>query len=212
MTDELIDRLSDNLRPVARNAMSRLLLGAVVISGVVAVSAMNMWLGMRPDMDTAPMTMIFWSKFIYTLGIALLGGAATTVLARPDGRTRWPWMAATGLLAVVLVLGALQLTRAEQGEMMPLVLGGTAQICPWRIVVLSLPILLGSLLALRRFAPRSPTLAGFAAGIMSGGAGAWIYSFACDENGMMFLALFYSLGILLVGALGALMGRFALRW
>jgi hypothetical protein len=212
MTEDLIVRLSTDLKPVRRMAMARLLIGATVLSTIVAIVAMNMWLGMRPDMDSAMATMNFWTKFTYTLSVALLGGVATLALARPDGRTRWPWMVALGLLAL-LVIGAFnQLARAEPDDMMPLIVGGTSLICPWRIVVLGLPILLGAVLALRRLAPRNPTLAGFAAGIMAGGAGAWVYSFACAETGMMFLALWYTLGILIVGVIGAVLGRLLLRW
>jgi hypothetical protein len=212
MTDDLIARLSTDLKPVRRMAMARLLIGASVLSTIVAIVAMNIWLGMRPDMDSAMATMNFWTKFTYTLSVALLGGIATLALARPDGRTRWPWMVALGLLAL-LVIGAFnQLARAEPDDMMSLIVGGTSLICPWRIVVLGLPILLGAILALRRLAPRNPTLAGFAAGIMAGGAGAWVYSFACAETGMMFLALWYTLGILIVGVIGAVLGRLLLRW
>lgn len=212
MTDDLIVRLSADLKPVRPKAMQRLLIVATVFSTLVAIVAMNMWLGMRPDMDTAMATMNFWAKFTYTLSVALLGGVATLALARPDGRTRWPWLAALGLFTVMAVLAALQLARAEPDEMMPLVVGGTSMVCPWRIVVLGLPVLFGALIALRRFAPRNPTLAGFAAGIMAGGAGAWVYSFACAETGMMFLVLWYTLGIVTVGGIGAVLGRFLLRW
>ncbi len=212
MTDDLIARLAADLKPVRRTAMQRLLLGAVMLSGIIAILSMNMWLGMRPDMDTAPGTMMFWSKFTYTLAIAVFGFCATLVLARPDGRTRWPWLAALALLGLLLIGAVFQLTRAEPGEMMPLIVGGTSLVCPWRIVVLSLPVLFAAIFVLRRLAPANPTLAGFAAGIMAGGTGAWVYSFACAENGMMFVALFYTLGIVLVGGLGALLGRFLLRW
>jgi hypothetical protein len=212
MTDDLITRLSADLKPVRPMAMQRLLVGAVVVSGLVAAVMMNMWLGMRPDMDSAMATMNFWTKFTYTLAVALLGGVATIALARPDGRIRWPWYGALGLLALLVVGAFYQLARAEPDEMMPLVIGGTSMVCPWRIVVLGLPILLGGILALRRLAPANPTLAGFAAGVMAGGTGAWIYSFACAETGMMFLALWYTLGILIVGAIGAVLGRFLLRW
>lgn len=212
MTDDLIARLSSDLKPVRPMAMQRLLIGAVILTGIVAIIGMNMWLGMRPDMDTAMATMNFWTKFSYTLAVAVLGGVATLALARPDGRIRWPWLVALGLLAL-LVIGAFnQLARAEPDDVMPLIMGGTSLQCIWRIVVLGLPILLGAMLALRRLAPRNPTLAGFAAGITAGGAGAWVYSFACAETGMMFLALWYTLGILIVGALGAVLGRFLLRW
>ena len=73
-------------------------------------------------------------------------------------------------------------------------------------------VLLAGILALRRMAPTRPALAGLAAGIMAGGTGAWIYSFACDEPGMMFLALWYTLAILVVGSVGSLLGRLLLRW
>lgn len=212
MTDDLINRLASEVKPVRPLAMQRLLLGAVLLTGSFAVVSMLMWLGMRPDMAIATGTMIFWTKFGYTLALAVLGGIATLVLARPGGHTRWPGLAALALLALVLIGAVIQLGRAEPAEMMPLVIGGTSLVCPWRIVVLALPILFGSILALRRMAPSSPGLAGFAAGVMAGGAGAWIYSFACAENGMMFLALWYTLGILIVGTLGAVLGRLLLRW
>ncbi|WP_224703305.1 DUF1109 domain-containing protein [Devosia aquimaris] len=212
MTDDLIERLATDLKPVRPMAMQRLLIGATILSTIVAVVAMLMWLGMRPDMPVAVSTMSFWTKFGYTLIIGALGGVATLILARPDGRTTWPWRAAIAILAALLVVAIVQLVRAEPEEMMPLVVGSTSLICPWRIVVLGLPMLLAAIVALRRMAPSNPTLAGFAAGIMAGGIGAWVYSFACDENGMMFLALFYTLGIVMVGAIGAVLGRFLLRW
>ena len=212
MTDELIARLADDLKPVRPNALPRLLIGAVLVSAVVAAVAMLMWLGTRADIATAPGTMMFWTKFAYTLALAMLGGAATLALARPDGSIRWPWVMAPLLLALVLVGAMIQLAQAQPGEMMPLIVGGTSLVCPWRIVVLALPALLGLMLAMRRLAPANPTLAGLAAGLFAGGTGAWVYSFACGENGMMFLALFYTLGIALVAGLGALLGRFMLRW
>ncbi|WP_193334923.1 NrsF family protein [Devosia beringensis] len=212
MTDDLIARLATDLKPVRPDALPRLIMGAVLVSAVVAAIAMLMWLGTRADMATAPGTMMFWTKFGYTLALAMLGGVATLALARPDGSIRWPWLAAPVLLALLLVGAVLQLANAAPDEMMPLVIGGTSLVCPWRIVVLALPVLLALLLAMRRLAPANPTLAGLAAGLFAGGTGAWIYSFACGEHGMMFVALFYTLGIAIVAGLGALLGRLLLRW
>lgn len=210
MTDELIDRLSADLKPVRPMAMQVYLVGALLLSGVIAAVAMLMLLGMRPDMDSAAATMSYWSKFTYTACLALLGLAATLVLARPGGRTRWPWLAGVGLLALLTVLAVVQLARTD--DMMPLVVGRSIQRALTHIPILALPILLGTMLALRRMAPTRPTLAGFAAGIMAGSTGAWIYAFACAETGMMFLALWYTLAILVVGAIGAVLGRWLLRW
>ena len=212
MTDELIARLSGDLKPVPRGAMARLLLGALAIGAVIAGVAMVYWLGLRADVETAPGTMMFWTKFTYTLALAVFGGFATIILARPDGRTRWPWFAALGL-AVFLAIGAIiQLSMMPADQTMQLVVGSSSLLCPWYIVALSLPVLAAILAVMRRFAPANPTLAGLAAGLLAGGTGAWIYSFACAENGMMFLLLWYTLGVAIVAGLGALLGRFVLRW
>ena len=212
MTDDLIARLTVDLKPVRRGLMWQLLIGALIVGGIIAAIAMYMMLGLRADIATAPTTMTFWTKSFYTFALAVLGGCATIVLARPDGRTRWPWIAAIGL-AILLAIGAvMQLMVMPADQTMHLIVGSSSLVCPIYIIGLSLPVLAGTLLVLRRMAPANPTLAGFAAGLFAGGTGAWIYTFHCGENGMMFLMLWYTLGILVVAALGALIGRFALRW
>jgi hypothetical protein len=54
--------------------------------------------------------------------------------------------------------------------------------------------------------------AGFAAGLLAGGAGAWVYAFHCTESGLPFITLWYSAGILATALLGAVIGRWLLRW
>jgi hypothetical protein len=212
MTDELITRLSQDLRPVRRSAMQRLLFGGLLVGAVIAAIAMLAVLGLRADIAVATATMMFWTKSGYTLALGLMGAGATLALARPGGQANWPWIAVPALFVAVLVGAFWQLSQAQPDEMMTLVIGGTSLVCPWRIVGLSLPILAGVLLVMRRFAPTNPTQAGLAAGLLSGGFGAWVYSFACGENGMMFLAVWYTLGIAITVALGAVLGRYLLRW
>lgn len=211
MTDELIARLSSDLRPVRPMAIYRLLLGSVLAGTVVSAAVMLVWPGLRPDLAVASGSMMFWSKFIYTLAFAKLGGVASMILARPTGRTRWPWYGALGMLALFIVLAFIQLLRAPD-DMMPLVFGNSPMRCLGFVIVFSIPVLIGGLFAMRRLAPASPTLGGLAAGLMAGGTGAWIYSFACAEAGMMFLALWYTLAIGIVAGAGALLGRVLLRW
>ena len=212
MTDDLIDRLAADLRPVHRLALQRRLGGALLLGLALSAMAMLAWLGLRADLSTAPGSIVFWVKSAYTMALGLLGLVALLTLSRPDGRITWPWLAAPGLLVALLAAAVAQLTRASPDQVMPLVVGGSNLVCPWYIIALSLPLLGASLLVLRRLAPARPTLAGLAAGLMSGGIGAWVYSFHCGENGMMFLALWYTLGIAVVAALGAMLGRLMLRW
>jgi hypothetical protein len=93
-----------------------------------------------------------------------------------------------------------------------LIMGRSANVCPFLIVMLSLPVYGGLLLALRRLAPTRLGLAGAAAGLAAGGWAAVIYCFHCPESTAPFIVIWYSLGIVLAATLGALIGRYALRW
>lgn len=212
MTDDLIARLSADLKPVGRHRLARILLVAAFLGAALAAMAMLTWLGLRGDLTAAMGGPIFWIKSGYTAAFAILGGFATLTLARPDGRIAWPWVALGSLVLLLIAAAAVQLWQAAPGEMSTLVLGGSSLVCPWYILALSLPGLAALLTALRRLAPRNPTWAGLAAGLLAGGTGAWVYSFHCGENGLMFLSLWYTLGMLAVAALGALLGRYLLRW
>ena len=212
MNQHLIDRLVDDLRPVRRGAMTWLLLGALGAGVLIATAMMAPWIGLRADIVSAPATIMFWIKLGYTLVLALLGLAAAMTLSRPEAR-RWPGLwTACGVFALVLAAGLWQWGTAS-AELRPvLALGGTALVCPFYIVAFSAPVLAIMLVAMRRLAPANPTLAGFAAGLASGGAGASVYAFHCGENGLLFLALWYSLGVGIVALSGALAGRTLLRW
>ena len=47
---------------------------------------------------------------------------------------------------------------------------------------------------------------------IAGGVAATVYGLHCPENTFTFVALWYSLGVLLLAALGAVVGRWVLRW
>ena len=78
--------------------------------------------------------------------------------------------------------------------------------------MVSLPALAAALWALRGLAPTRLRTAGFASGVLAGSVGAFGYALSCPEASMSFVAVWYSLGILLTGALGAALGPRVLRW
>jgi hypothetical protein len=212
MTDDLIARLSSDLKPVAHRALERRLWLAALAGLVVA--ALTAWFVLAIVLDRpfggtfgGPM---FWVKFGYTLAFGLIGLAAAPALTRPEGRIIWPMVIAGLLLLLALALGTMDWMHGDWA--MPMLMGDTAMVCPWLITLTGLPILGMLLTAMRRLAPRSTTLAGFAAGLVAGGLGAWVYAFFCGETGMMFMAVWYSLGIAMTALLGAVIGKFVLRW
>jgi hypothetical protein len=74
------------------------------------------------------------------------------------------------------------------------------------------PILLLLLVAMRRHAPTHLALAGAAAGLAAGGAGATIYCFHCSQASWVSILGQYTPAVALVAALGALCGPRLLRW
>jgi hypothetical protein len=212
MTDDLIARLSADLQPIAPRALERrlgiaLMLGLV---GTILVGPLVLDLIIGRPFGGAWGNPMFWGKLAYTVGLGALGLVAVPALSRPDRRLMWPLLAALGLVLIALATGSAMWMQADWA--MPMLMGGTALVCPWLIILTAAPLLAVLLTAMRRFAPASPTLAGLAAGLLAGGFGAAAYAFYCGETSMMFMAVWYSLGVALTTALGAIAGRHVLRW
>lgn len=212
MSDDLLDRLTADLKPTPPRALQARLFGWAGLGVILSAVIMLAWLGPRPDMMEAPGTMMFWTKFAYTTCFAVIGGIAALNLARPGGTLRRQVIILAILVLLVGAGGLLQVALMGPDQMGRLVMGGTALRCPFYIVALSAPIYAAIVFAMRRAAPTNPTLAGFAAGLFAGGAGVWVYAFHCTESGMPFIAIWYTAGVLATALLGAAIGRFALRW
>ena len=212
MTDDLIDRLTRDLRPVGPGVVARRLILALAIGGAVALAGMALVLGFRPDLATATASRMFWMKLAYTLGFAGLGLWCVARLGRPglSAAGRLPWLLAP--LVGVAPMVAMQLIRTPSAAWRPQVMGDTAIVCPWRILAVAQPVFAALIWALRTLAPTRPRLAGAMAGLTAGGLGAAIYALHCPETGAPFLAIWYTLGILAPCALGALAGPRLLRW
>jgi hypothetical protein len=114
-----------------------------------------------------------------------------------------------------LVLGGIalvELAGVPAGERRGLWLGQTALSCPWLIAALAIPIFVAALWALRRLAPTRQRLAGFSAGCLAGAAAAVLYALHCNENAAAFVVSWYTVGILLPGLVGILIGPRVLHW
>ncbi len=93
-----------------------------------------------------------------------------------------------------------------------LVMGHSADVCATNILLVAAPSLIAAFWALRQLAPTRLGLAGAGAGLFAGAAGAFVYAFHCTEASAPFVAVWYTLGIALTTAIGAFLGRWALRW
>ena len=211
-TDALIEHLSQNAEPVRGGMVLRRLLLGLAAGSVASFALMALWLGVRPDLMTAMGTAAYWMKFFYTLLFAGAGFWTLERLSRPGAAAR-PQMILEALPFVLLAAwAAMRLMMAPMDARMPMLMGSSHQVCPWRIAILASPIFAGVFWSLHGLAPTRPWIAGAAAGLLAGAAGAFVYAFHCNESAAPFVAVWYTFGIFAVGVAGALLGRFLLRW
>ena len=210
-TDDLIAHLSSGLEPVKSGAVARLLLGAAMVGMTGSAALLMVLIGPRHDLASAMSHPGMWMKLAYTFAIAGFGLWVVERAGRPGAEVARPALfLALPLLAIVLLAG---LQMSTPGADMPgLVMGRSSRVCAALVTLTALPTLAATFWALRKLAPTRLTLAGAGAGLFAGAAGAFVYCFHCTEEAAPFIAVWYTLGIAVVTALGALLGRSLLRW
>jgi hypothetical protein len=211
-TDDLAVMLAKGVAAVDTRALRRRSVVAVGLATLVAALINATWLGVRPTLTGDIGLPMFWFKELFC--VALVAGSllAITRLARPGAALAWaPAMLAVPLLAV-WGLAAIELLDAAPDERAELILGISWTECPYNIVVLSVPVFVAIVWAMKGFAPTRLRLAGAAAGFASGAIGALVYTLHCPELAAAFLGVWYVIGIAIPAAIGALLGPRLLRW
>jgi hypothetical protein len=211
-TDALIASLTDGLAPVGRHPLGRRLGLGLAAGAVVTLLMVVAGLHLRPDLWLAMHGATFWMKWGYTGSLAALAVTATLRLARPDADVRgWLWVMALPM-AGLAVIGAVELAKAPPSHWLAMWLGHSWRVCSSLVFLLSLPIFAGLLWSFRRMAPTRLRLAGAAAGLCAGAWSATLYCLHCPEVSAIFVLTWYTLGMALAAALGAVLGPRLLRW
>lgn len=209
-TSHLIDVLARGAGVAPRGVVSRRLGPALAIGLAVSAGVSVLGLGLNPDL--LGMGAALALKLAYVAGLTASAAWLAARLACPGA----PWLRAAA--AVVLVIAGMcvpalatwmQAGAAEHGE---LLYGQSWASCPWRVAALSAPALLLGFWAIRSLAPTQLRLAGAAAGLTAGGLGAFGYALHCPEVSPVFVLTWYTLGMLVPAAVGAMLGPRVLRW
>jgi hypothetical protein len=211
-TEALIDLLATGAGPVQTYPVARRFAVALAI-GTAGSFAILLWLfGLNPALRDFLGLPAFWVKIAFAGVLTLSGLLASMRLARPGvavGNSKW--LAAISV-AAMWILALVVLINADTGTRAQLVLGHSWSVCPFRIALLSVPMLAAGIWAVRGLAPTNQRLAGAAVGLFSGALGASIYCLHCPELAPPFLAIWYVIGILIPSIVGWTIGRSFLRW
>lgn len=209
-TEDLISALAADGKQ--RTNLSRSLLVGLVVGALIAGVAFFAILGFRHDIDSAMRTTRFLFKFAVTLSLA----AAAIVVVWRIGRPGVPLALAAWALAIpVLLLGMgvmMEMRMTPETTWMPRMVGKNSLHCLISIPAFSVPTLAALLYALRDSAPPNPAMAGAVAGVVSAGVAATYYASNCMDDSPIFVATWYTLAVMIVAAVGALLGWRLLRW
>ncbi len=209
-TDDLIHWLARDAGPAPRAVAARRLAPGAALGLLASAAAAALFLGWVPVTLYAHAGP--WFKLVYAALIAVSAGWLAARLGRPVPRIGGPLAALATVVGAAILVGLGSWSQLPAGERLSALLGHSAAQCPWNVLALSLPALGAALWALRGLAPTRPAAAGAAAGLFAGGLGAFGYALACTELALPFVVSWYTLGMLMTAALGALLGPRLLRW
>jgi hypothetical protein len=208
----LIASLSADLRPINRHAVERQIFAAGLIGGTTSLAALLATLGIQPGLDNASSLIPLLIKTGFGVSLATVGIAATLTLARPDGLTNGVLQKTAAIVSLMACIALVQGGYTHDIGESRLLLGASWQSCSLRIAALSLPITAAIGWAMRHQAPVRLRQAGAAVGLAAGAISASLYALACTETSSAFVLVWYSAGIALSTAIGALAGPRFLRW
>ena len=210
--ETVIDRLSAGLKPVRRRSVG---LDATVI-GVICVAELALFLGMgamRPDMPVAMSHPSFWWKLI---GLALIAAVSGTVALLSFDPARSPHRGLRGVMAIVagcLAVGwALDASRDGWTRLAARLDWHQGMHCVVKMVLLSIPAVLGLGVLMQRGAPTSMRGTAWAVGTAAAAWGAFVFVFACPSDDPLYIAVWYLLACLVVAGAARLLLPRLTRW
>lgn len=211
-TEQLIHMLAQHAEPVPWHSVSHILRGAWVKGAALSLLVLVLFYGVRPDLGQAVQDAVFWLK----LGAAAFWVPVLYILLHRIARPGMPWgqVAWVALLPFAVLWGAASWAyiSAPPDQRADQVWGQTWQTCSASIGLISIPVWVALMRAMKLLAPTQPIWAGACAGYLAGATAILVYALHCPESSFVFVGIWYVLGAAVPAGLGAWVGGRWLRW
>jgi hypothetical protein len=211
-TDQLIQMLSTNLEAVDHRQVARRLKGVVALCILIALSAMTLVLGVRPDLASTNTLMALGLKLVFGAIVIALAAFALNAVMRPGGERRVSIRALLLPFIAMTLLAIVSLAASPRSYWQAMVFGSQ-----WLECLLSIPVIAIAPFALitwavRQAAPTDLARAGALVGLTAGSISAVGYAVHCTDDSVPFVALWYSATIAICTIAGFTLGPRLLRW
>ncbi len=209
-TDALIEALAKDIEPVRAPRTGARFTAAAALGAVLAGMVVAVLFGVRQDIGAAIIPVL--SKTLYCLAAVAAAAPLAFILSQPNTSMR-RWLAPAGLLvAASLGVAAWVVAQAPPEARFDVWLAGGFPECLRRIPILATPVAVALLFIVRTLSPTRLTLAGAAVGGLAGAIAGVAYSWFCPVDSVAYVATWYLAAMLICAALGAIFGRWLLRW
>lgn len=210
--DTLIDRLVADLKPVRRRTVrfDTLLIAAVCLVELILFITLGL---ARPDMPMLMQQPSVWWRLASLGVIALVGGGGAILSLNPirSPRRGLHWLVL--IIVACIALGGSINPGHHATETIIQRLDWTNGVqCAGKIVLLSIPPIIGLGLLMRRGAATDLRGTAWLAGLAAAAWGAFVFVFACPFNDPLYIVVWYSIGCGIVTLAARLVLPRLTRW
>ncbi len=211
-TDQLINLLAADLKPVDRRRILRAVIIALAIGTAAAFGVMLLIFGVRPEMPGVRNPDFLVMKLLFAFAVVVTGAIFLPRLARPGGEMHSSPALIFAPFAAIAAATVVVLGPAHFSSWIGMIVGRDSLTCLLPIPLLAVLPFTALIWALGVGAPTDRARAGEIAGLVAGGLGALACTFPCADGSLPSIALGYGLPIGICATFGAKLGPSLLRW
>lgn len=215
-SDDLIERLSAEAGQGPRRSIPASLIAAVsvAISVTLVLSLVLSYVSLAPTEFTLLHLMqpVFMLKIAFLVSLLLASLSIVRDLSSPGRRVS---MQLTFVLMPFLTLAVLsydEVTAPHPAGLQHELVHQSVIACLLHVGLLAVPAFAILMFTVKAFAPVNLSRAGLFVGVLSGCIGALGYAVHCHDEFITLVAISYTLAIVQMGLIGALLGPRLLRW
>jgi len=211
-SDQLIDLLVADLKPVDRRRILHAVIVALAVGLAAALGVVTLIFVVPPKLLDGHNLEFLLIKLFFASAVVATTAVFLPQLARPGAPMRGSPVFAFIPFAMIGAAAAVALASARFSAWPGMIVEKDSLACLPAILLLAILPFTALVWALRVGAPTDLIRAGALAGLAAGGLGAIACAFPCTEQSLPSIALWYGFPVGVCAAVGAKLGPSLLRW
>ena len=210
-TDQLIDSLAANLKPVDHRRVARRLFTALAVGLAAVLGERFLFFGCHEALDVSHL-ISFLTQLLLLLGIVATAAVFLLRSSYPGAEVHGLSALASFPIGAIVAFTAVGLALTHRFISVGTIIDNSSLACLFYIPLFSIVPFVTVIWALRAGAPIHLARTGAAAGLVAGALGASACALSCGNDMYVAVALSHGLALEIGAGLGAKLGPRLLRW